>query len=345
MTKVFVSYSRKDTPFVEQLVADLRNAGLEVWYDVSNLRGGSRWRIEIEAALRNSEFVVVVLSPDSMISEWVEREFLFASNLERKIIPLMYRPCELSLNYLDLNYIDVQGQKYRQGFAELLKVLAVDPGIMPPPDTKMKITSFILKNKYAMAGIALVVLIFVALLNSPLFESRTEPTPTSTASSTPTETASAIPTETATATEYFTSTPIIVVVTSTESTPTASPTFTLTLTPENTATASFTPEPKTNKMTAILQSTADEGRAPLVVNFDARTSYVKFVDGSMVPCGNNPFCSYAFALYRDSKLVERINNNTGMLSYTFDAKGKYFVTVYVCRGEACNDDGVTVNVK
>jgi formylglycine-generating enzyme required for sulfatase activity len=125
MTQVFISYSRKDLSFVSQLVADLKKAGFDVWYDVSGLGGGSRWRSEIENALRRSQFVLVVLSPDSIASEWVEREFLFASNLRRKIVPLMYRSCELPLNYVNLNYIDVQGENYRQNFEKLLDALDV----------------------------------------------------------------------------------------------------------------------------------------------------------------------------------------------------------------------------
>ncbi len=123
MTQVFISYSRKDLPFVEQLVADLKVVGFDVWYDVSGIGGGSRWRVEIENAVRNSQYAIVVLSPDSMASEWVEREFLFASNLKRKIIPLYYRRCELPLYYLNLNYIDVQGENYRKNFDEILRAL------------------------------------------------------------------------------------------------------------------------------------------------------------------------------------------------------------------------------
>ena len=37
MTQVFISYSRKDLAFVEQLAADLKAAGLDVWYDLSGL--------------------------------------------------------------------------------------------------------------------------------------------------------------------------------------------------------------------------------------------------------------------------------------------------------------------
>jgi len=338
MTQVFISYSRKDISFVGRLITDLKNAGLDVWHDVSSLDGGSQWRIEIEKGIRNSQFVVVVLSPDSVTSEWVEREFLFASNLKRKIVPVMCRSCDLSLDYLNLNYIDMRGRKYQQGLVSLLKALTVDPGSMPLPDIKIQKTSFLLKNKYALAVVAaLLVLIFAVLLNSPLFESRAEPTPTPTPTSTQTESA--------TATEYLTSTPIFVVVTSTKGTLTASPTFTLTPTLENTATASPSPEPEIATMTVVLQSTVDEGKAPLRVTFDARTSYVKFADGSMAACENNRFCSYVFAIYRDGNLVEKINNNNGTLSYTFSAKGKYWATVYVCRGEACEDDGLEVNVK
>ena len=134
MTQIFISYSRKDISFVEKMAGDLKNAGLEVWYDVSGLAGGAHWRREIENAINNSQFIVVVLSPDSIESDWVEREFLFASNRKRPIIPLLYRACELPMNYLNLNYIDVQGNKYRENFDELLQALRIepDPGIVPP---------------------------------------------------------------------------------------------------------------------------------------------------------------------------------------------------------------------
>ena len=43
MTQVFISYSRRDLAFVEQLAADLGAAGLDVWYDLSGLEGGMRF--------------------------------------------------------------------------------------------------------------------------------------------------------------------------------------------------------------------------------------------------------------------------------------------------------------
>lgn len=179
MAQVFISYSRKDLSFVKQLALDLENAGLDVWYDVTDLGGGSRWRVEIENAIKNSQFVVVVLSPDSIASEWVEREFLFANNLKRKIIPLMHRSCELPLNYLDLNYIDVQGDNYQHEFPNLLHALFVDPKIVSSPSTKIKKPPFTLKTEYVIAIIGAIATIVAALLGSPLIEKWLSPVPIS----------------------------------------------------------------------------------------------------------------------------------------------------------------------
>lgn len=153
MTQVFISYSRKDISFIETLVTDLKNTGLEVWYDVSHIAGGARWRSEIENALRNSQYVIVVLSPDSIVSEWVEREFLFSSNLRKKIIPVMYRACEIPLNYVDLNYIDMQGDHYGRNFHKLLKALQVDSTTSTLPVSPARTSSSKWKPQYlAVAG-------------------------------------------------------------------------------------------------------------------------------------------------------------------------------------------------
>ena len=168
MTQVFISYSRKDLTFVEQLASDLKKSGLDVWYDVSGIAGGDRWRSEIENALRNSQYVLVVLSPDSINSEWVEREFLFSSNLKRKIIPLMYRPCELPLNYVNLNFINVQGDNYTRNFNMLLKALGVDPSTVDAQPVEVKQPSR--KPRYlSIALIGGVAIVLSVLLASPLF--------------------------------------------------------------------------------------------------------------------------------------------------------------------------------
>ncbi len=125
MTRVFISYSRKDLAFVERMAEDLKAAGLEAWYDLSGLDGGTRWGREIQNAIRESQIFVVVLSPNSIDSEWVEKEFMYANRLKRKVIPLLLQPCETPMWFINLHFIDVQGENYDRHFWVILKAMGV----------------------------------------------------------------------------------------------------------------------------------------------------------------------------------------------------------------------------
>ena len=53
MHKIFISYSRKDIDFVRKLAADLEKASFDVWWDITDLRGGDEWVTRIAAAKRS----------------------------------------------------------------------------------------------------------------------------------------------------------------------------------------------------------------------------------------------------------------------------------------------------
>jgi hypothetical protein len=44
MGQIFISYSRRDKGFVDQLVQDLGKNGFEVWIDWEDIVGGESWR-------------------------------------------------------------------------------------------------------------------------------------------------------------------------------------------------------------------------------------------------------------------------------------------------------------
>lgn len=221
MAQVFISYSRKDFSFVEQLAADLEKAGVDVWYDKTDIGGGARWRVEIQNAIKNCQSVIVVLSPDSMASEWVDREFIYASNLDRKIIPLYCRECELTINYVDRNYIDVRGDKYQENFDQILLALNAAPVSSSEEKPKRNLpgwpASWNRNTNLAVWGSIFIVIIFiVAGLRLWLFPPAT-PTPLP---ETTVPVTVAIASSTSTATETATST---ATVTSTPETPTLTP--------------------------------------------------------------------------------------------------------------------------
>ena len=77
--KVFISYSRIDMDFVKTLAEDLENQGFDIWYDLTDIDAGDRWAQEIQEGISESEIFAIVVSPNSLKSEWVEKEFLYAN--------------------------------------------------------------------------------------------------------------------------------------------------------------------------------------------------------------------------------------------------------------------------
>ncbi len=77
-TEVFLSHSDQDTQFATDLTEMMRSHGIPVWYSRTNILGAQQWHDEIGVALRRCDWFVLVLSPRSVESIWVKREFLFA---------------------------------------------------------------------------------------------------------------------------------------------------------------------------------------------------------------------------------------------------------------------------
>ena len=62
---VFISHAWEDKDdFVDEFVDELRNLGIKVWYDTSEIKWGDSMRKRIDDGLRKSRFGVAVLSPN-----------------------------------------------------------------------------------------------------------------------------------------------------------------------------------------------------------------------------------------------------------------------------------------
>lgn len=137
LATLFISYSRKDDEFAHRLSDDLRTAGYSVWVDVSGLRGGQEWAREIDKAIRTCDVFVLVISPDSMTSEWVSKETLLAISLKKLIVPIMWRETERPVHLVDIQYVDFQGA-YDNAMQELYEALPpapFPPTSNPPPSS------------------------------------------------------------------------------------------------------------------------------------------------------------------------------------------------------------------
>jgi TIR domain len=59
---VFLSYASQDAPAAQRICAALRAAGIEVWFDQSELRGGDAWDQAIRRQLRTCALFIPVIS-------------------------------------------------------------------------------------------------------------------------------------------------------------------------------------------------------------------------------------------------------------------------------------------
>ncbi len=80
----FISHSSKDRAFVEALNASLRDAGVRVWYAPEDLIPGRKLRDQIKRAINSFDKVILVLSSNSMSSDWVVSEIRDARSRERR---------------------------------------------------------------------------------------------------------------------------------------------------------------------------------------------------------------------------------------------------------------------
>ena len=90
MAKIFVSHSTEDRYFVNLLVALLEFHGLETCCSLSHLQAGTQSRKEIESALRDADFLIVITSQNTIKSRSVTKGVAFfqAHKPDSQILPL-----------------------------------------------------------------------------------------------------------------------------------------------------------------------------------------------------------------------------------------------------------------
>src|SRR5215510_16016228 len=92
--KVFVSYSRDDLEFADQLVAGLEACAFRPTIDREGISGGEDWRIRLGSLIREADTVVFVLSPASARSDVCGWEVEEAARLGKRILPVTCRPLD-----------------------------------------------------------------------------------------------------------------------------------------------------------------------------------------------------------------------------------------------------------
>ena len=140
MDIIFVSYARSDKDFVDGLARDIESAGagkFDVWTDRADISGGDDWNTAISRAIRGCSYFLLVLSPNSTKSMKVGQELSLADKHEKRIIPIMYQPCdipeELELLLTRPQTIDFT-EDYTEALERLRAALGQKPKARPKPE-------------------------------------------------------------------------------------------------------------------------------------------------------------------------------------------------------------------
>jgi len=91
----FFSYCRDDSEFALRLAEDLKAAGANVWLDQLDIEPGMPWDRAVESAVTNCPRMLAILSPTSVNSENVRDEISVALSKQKRVIPVLYRECDV----------------------------------------------------------------------------------------------------------------------------------------------------------------------------------------------------------------------------------------------------------
>jgi len=112
MAQVFISYKHDDGDFALILKDRIEQAGFDAWID-DNVQAGEEWREMIDRAIRESMALIVILSPESVASEYVTYEWAYALGAGVPVVPVMLRQTSLHSRLDELHYLDFTNRRAR----------------------------------------------------------------------------------------------------------------------------------------------------------------------------------------------------------------------------------------
>ncbi|MGD1157482.1 MAG: TIR domain-containing protein [Terriglobia bacterium] len=127
---VFISHSSLDKQIAGGLALELAKRGVDVWLDEWAIQVGDSISRRVEEALENCTYVILLLSPGALASNWVDKEWRAAFSREMSrgevtVLPVLAAKCELPPLLRDRKYADIS-ESFERGVNELVRLLGKD---------------------------------------------------------------------------------------------------------------------------------------------------------------------------------------------------------------------------
>ena len=87
--KIFISYSHSDKDWAEKFAETMVKSGMNVWFDQFNVKAGEPLSDAIEKGLRESDVVVLLISPENINRPNLFFELGAALSMNKTIVPVV----------------------------------------------------------------------------------------------------------------------------------------------------------------------------------------------------------------------------------------------------------------
>ncbi|MFH1987894.1 MAG: TIR domain-containing protein [Pseudomonadota bacterium] len=129
-TKVFISYSRKDSLFAERLRDALLERGLDAFLDKNDIAPGEPWRERLNALIVAADVVIFGVSPHSIESSICDWEVNEAERLGKRVLPVVARQTDPEtvpgrLNRLNFLFL-IEESQWRSELPKLQAAIEID---------------------------------------------------------------------------------------------------------------------------------------------------------------------------------------------------------------------------
>lgn len=126
---VFLSYASKDADLARQFVQELEVRGVVVWMDSSQIVVGDSISQKIQEGLEATEFLILLLTPTSVRSGWVQKEWQSklveeAESKSAVILPVLAQDCDIPQLLRDKRHADIRSD-FARGVSDVVQAIAV----------------------------------------------------------------------------------------------------------------------------------------------------------------------------------------------------------------------------
>jgi hypothetical protein len=171
---IFISYSRREVGFVDELAGRLENEQYNVWLDYRSLVPGKPWEEQIFQGIRDADTIFLVISKSSIASHNVESEWEhFLGEKNKRIILIIFEAVDLPVELEKYEWVDFRGN-YQNALNELYhRLQSTKQEPQPVPQTGFKIplivwVAFALSVVVSLLSIGTLWTLFIPFLLIPL---------------------------------------------------------------------------------------------------------------------------------------------------------------------------------